>query len=217
MHEIWRVRLFSFYTDSILIQRSDSSFILCASRGIQEITGFPTASNRSFFSTEGKQRVIGIVSVSRSTCQLHPLPSRAMDSLGQCVSVEGCEWDALEWDVVQSASQLSSLPGLSGSCAAKVQGSRSQSTFYLCQVLAAAPPESMCSAPFNHTCQPQGPRPSHCHMCLAEPGIVLAGLCSSTEAAWTFSSSDLGFVEILWLLQAESYSWLRVASNVIGW
>lgn len=134
-----------------------------------------------------ENRVIGIVSVSRSTCQLHPLPSRAMDSLGQCVSVEGCEWDALEWDVVQSASQLSSLPGLPGSCAAKVQGSRSQSTFYLCQVLAAAPPESMCSAPFNHTCQPQGPRPSHCHMCLAEPGIVLAGLCSSTEAAWTFS------------------------------
>lgn len=77
MHETWRVGPFSLYTDSILIQRFDSSFILCASRGIQEITGFPMASDRSFFQLKENKESLELslspgASVSSIPCPAEP-------------------------------------------------------------------------------------------------------------------------------------------------
>lgn len=53
------------------------------------------------------------------------VPRMAMDRLDLCVCGAGCDWDALDWAVLQSAARLNSLPGLSDCSAAKVDSARS--------------------------------------------------------------------------------------------
>lgn len=151
----------------------------------------------------------------RSICQLHPLPSIEPWTHLVCVWV----WKAgsgMHMAEMWCSQHLSWAPCLACQTAElQVEAPRRPEHFL------AMPGAGWCSSwvhvQWCFQSHVSGPRLSHCHMWLDKTHNCWLGLCSSTEAAWTFSSSHLGFVEILWLLQAETYSQLRVASNVIGW